>query len=221
MDLAEVGKHMWDMSVLYTLCDSWGFDIWQVRNSFLPWLHMWSAHACAWLGAQATKWSWCITSRCMLGSCHLGPWPATTTLTAIMYVMHLKELTVCVCVIVCVCVVCGGWRHENSGDEQVGVKKSPQWPAIRDRNRTNGRLRTSFGVWIAQGVQLRGTLSISWRMAGRRRCEQTATKKTSRRGDAASSAIAEDSDYTTPVCQAASKPDLELARLRQAAEGRV
>ena len=58
-------------------------------------------------------------------------------------------------------------------------------------------------------------------MAGRRRCEQTATKKTSRRGDAASSAIAEDSDCTTPVCQATSKPDLELARLRQAEEGRI
>ena len=58
-------------------------------------------------------------------------------------------------------------------------------------------------------------------MAGRRRCEQTATKKTSRRGDAASSAIAEDSDCTTPVCQATSKPDLELARLRQEEERRV
>ena len=48
-----------------------------------------------------------------------------------------------------------------------------------------------------------------------------ATKITSRRGDAASSAIAEDSDCTTPVCQATSKPDLELVRLRQAEEGRV
>ena len=58
-------------------------------------------------------------------------------------------------------------------------------------------------------------------MAGRQRCEQTTTKKTSRRGDVASSAIAEDSDCTTLVCQATSKPVLELARLRQAEEGRV
>ena len=112
-----------------------------------------------------------------------------------------------VCVCVCVFVRCV-WRHDNGGHEQVGVKKSPQWLAIRNRNRTNSHLRTSFSVWIAQGVQLRGTLSILWRMAGRRRCEQTATKRTSRRGDATSSAIAEDCDCTTPDCQATSKPDL-------------
>ena len=52
---------------------------------------MWTSHACAWLGAQATKWSWCITSRSMLDSCHLGPWPCV-------------RVFVFVCVCVCVCL---------------------------------------------------------------------------------------------------------------------
>ena len=43
-------------------------------------------------------------------------------------------------------------------------------------------------------------------------------KRTNRRKDTAPLGIRRDSDCTTPVCQATSKPDPELVRLRQAEE---
>ena len=61
-------------------------------------------------------------------------------------------------------------------------------------------------------------------MASRPRCEETeAPRKSrrSRRGGVALTDFSAGSHHITPVCQAISKPDSKLARLRQADEGRV
>ena len=55
----------------------------------------------------------------------------------------------------------------------------------------------------------------------RQRCELTSTAKTSRRGDATSSAVGVGTRHITPVGQATQRLGSEIAGLRQAEEGRV